>query len=83
MGRSPAALNEGLQPQRLARKHLARVRAGGVLLIKPAARAAEGIVPVEETVVEQNVNAFDAVRLEKISSFSWRCPTSSHGFPSE
>ena len=64
-GPLPRRLERGLQPQRLARKHLARVRAGGVLLIKPAARAAEGIVPVEEAVVEQNVNAFDAVRREK------------------
>ena len=73
-GPLPRRLERGLQPQCLARKHLARVRAGGVLLIKPAARAAEGIVPVEEAVVEQNVNAFDAVRLEKFLHFRGGAP---------
>ena len=50
----PRRLERSLQPQRLARKHLARVRAGGVLLIKPAARAADGVVAVEKGVVVED-----------------------------
>ena len=54
-GLSFRRLERRLQPQRLAREHLARVRSRSVLLVKPPARTADGVVAVGKSVVIENV----------------------------
>ena len=67
-------LERRFKPQRLAREHLARVRARGILFIKPAARAADGVVAVEKGVVVEDIERCDVVLGEELLHLRRRAP---------
>ena len=63
-----------LEPPDLAQEHLFVVSAVVIQLIKPAARAAEGIVAVGQAVVVQNLHRVQPVRVEKSLHLRHRRP---------